>query len=123
MKQSIKQLIYTLILAGIVACLWHLPNPVHAQPMIPASTGQQAVTGSAVTLPTRGTGVVCLKGVPGNALTIYVGLTASVTTSTGYPLAASESLCTQVMNLGSFYVIASSTGSSISWVTFTNGTP
>lgn len=118
-EASMKTVIAVLLLVWTIT-VFTPAGKIHAQPMVPKATGQQAVTASAVALPVQGIGVACLKGVPGNALTVYVGLSSSVTTSNGYPLAASESVCTQVTNLSTFWVIASNTGSSISWITFNN---
>ncbi len=81
-------------------------------------TGQQAVTGSAVVLALPSTLVtVCVQGTPTNTnpSLVYVGNNSSVTTSTGYPLAAGQAVCTPIRNGASIYVIASGTGSSVAW--------
>ena len=79
-------------------------------------TGQQAVTASAVALPTTTMSrPVCLYALPANALTVYFG-PSGVTTSTGFPLAPGASMCgLTVSNLNQLYVIASSTGSSVAY--------
>jgi hypothetical protein len=80
-------------------------------------TGQQAVTTTATAVAYQaGLAVVCLKAVPSNSITIYISNNSSVTTSTGYPLAADDSTCVPVQGkTGLVYVIAASTGASIAW--------
>ena len=82
------------------------------------ASGQQAVTASAVAVAyPAGLAVVCFKAPSTNTspAVIYIGA-SSVTTSTGYPLAASESVCMPVQGkAGLVYVIASGTGSNIAW--------
>jgi hypothetical protein len=73
---------------------------------------QQAVTATAAALPSNSMHGFCVKALPANTLTIYVG-PSGVTTSTGYPLAGGDSICYQVANTNLVYVIAASTGSSI----------
>ena len=73
---------------------------------------QQAVTASAVVLATNTTHGFCVKALPANALTVYVG-PSGVTTGNGYPLAAGDSICYQASNSNLAFVIASSTGSSV----------
>lgn len=103
---------------GTIA-VWY-GGKVHAQSIgIFVAAGQQAVTGTAAALPSQANTVLCVKGVPGNSLTIYIG-GSTVTTSTGYPLAASESACFPIVNANRLYVIASSTGSSIAWFATNN---
>lgn len=78
--------------------------------------GQQAVTAVATALPSKVSTAVCVKVVPGGTQTVFIG-GSTVTTSTGYPLAASESSCFQSNNLNRVYVVAASTGSTIAWFT------
>jgi hypothetical protein len=73
---------------------------------------QQSVTASAVALASNATHNFCVKALPTNSLTVYVGLSA-VTTSTGYPLQAGDWICYQLSNSNLVYVIASATGSSV----------
>lgn len=80
-------------------------------------TGQQAVTGTATKLPNLNTQNVCLKVIPAGTQVVYVGSSAAVTTSTGYPLSAGDSVCMVVNNLNQIYVVATTTGSTMSWVT------
>lgn len=75
---------------------------------------QQAVTGTAAQLPSFVANVTCLKVVPGGTQVVYIG-GPTVTTSTGYPLNASESACFPAVNLNQIYVIAANTGSTVAW--------
>lgn len=76
--------------------------------------GQQTVTASAVVLPTNSTHGVCVKALSTNTIDVFVG-PAGVTTSTGFPLSAGDSACYQLSNTNLLFVIASTTGASISW--------
>lgn len=105
------------VLAGwCVLMVGHLAS----QPQVPKSTGQQGVTSVATALPLQTTGVVCVKAVPGNAATVYVSNLSTVSTTTGYPLNASESLCAQASNLATFYVITATPPTTVAWFTFNN---
>jgi hypothetical protein len=73
---------------------------------------QQAVTASAVVLATNAVHGFCVKALTTNALTVYVG-PSGVSTATGYPLAAGESICYQASNTNLAFVISSNTGSSV----------
>jgi hypothetical protein len=81
------------------------------------ATGQQAVTASAVAVAYQpGLAVACFKAAPGNSIVIYIGNNSSVTTSTGYPLAAGDQTCVPLQGkTGLVYVIASTTGATITW--------
>jgi hypothetical protein len=109
---------------GLALLAWMATHTqvIDAQPMIPNATGQQAVTGTAMALPNQRSGVTCVKADPNNTspAVIYVGLSPSLTTSNGYGLGASESVCTSASNLNTFYVIASGTGATVDWITFNN---
>jgi hypothetical protein len=78
-------------------------------------SGQQAVTGSAVALATHTARAACVKALVGNSINVFVGPTG-ITTSTGYLLAPGESLCLPVTNTNLLFVIASTTGASVSWL-------
>ena len=118
--KTILRLMWLPTLVGIVA-LWMVgpPPQVHAQisSQIGAigSTGQQAVTGSPVALSALPTTVLCLKANPSNAITIYWSTLSTVSTTTGFPLAASETSCVPVSNANLIYVVASTTGARISF--------
>jgi hypothetical protein len=79
-------------------------------------TGQQSVTASAVALPSTSlTRPVCLFAPNTNSTTVYYG-PSGVTTSTGFPLLPGASMCgLTVANLNQIFVIASTTGSSVSY--------
>jgi hypothetical protein len=72
----------------------------------------QSVTASAVALSSNATHTFCIRALPANSLTVYIGL-SGVTTSTGYPLQAGEFVCPQLSNTNLVYVISTSTGSSV----------
>jgi hypothetical protein len=78
--------------------------------------GQQAVTATATSLPsTTLTRPACLVALSSNSLTVYLG-PSGVTSSNGFPLLPGASLCNlSVSNLNQIFVIASSTGSSVTW--------
>jgi hypothetical protein len=91
-----------------------IANTVATQPAGFGSlvSAQQAVTASAVALPSNAVHGFCVKALPGNTITVYVG-PSGVTTSTGYPLIAEDSVCYQLSNTNLVYVIASTTGASV----------
>lgn len=78
------------------------------------TTGQQAVTATATVLPTNTAKQVCVKALTANGLTVYLG-PSGVTTATGMELAAGDARCLSVDNSNRVFVIASSTGSSVSF--------
>jgi hypothetical protein len=73
---------------------------------------QASVTATAAALASNATHSFCVKALPTNSLTVYIGL-SGVTTSTGYPLQPGDWFCYQLSNTNLVYVIASSTGSSV----------
>ena len=73
---------------------------------------QQAVTASAVVLATNAVHGFCVKALAANSITVYVG-PSGVSTATGYPLAAGDSICYQASNTNLAFIIASSTGASV----------
>jgi hypothetical protein len=78
-------------------------------------SGQQAVTAAAVALATNASKNVCLKALIGNTINVYAGPTG-VTISTGMELAPGDAVCLPVNNSNLLYVIASTTGASVSWI-------
>jgi hypothetical protein len=92
----------------------NLTTPLNTQPAGFASlvAFQQAVTASAVVLASNATHGFCVKALPTNAITVFIGPTG-VTTGTGYPLAAGDSVCYQLSNTNLAFVIASTTGASV----------
>jgi hypothetical protein len=78
--------------------------------------GQQAVTGSAVALPTVSVRQVCVTHIEGGSVnTIFVGPTG-VTTANGFPLVSGATACLPVDNVNDLFVIASGVGSSVAYV-------
>ena len=77
-------------------------------------TGQQAVTATATVLPSSAGKVVCMKVKDGGTQTIYYGPTG-ITTSTGMELLVGESVCRSLDNSNRIFVIAGSTGSTVSF--------
>jgi len=82
------------------------------------TSGQQSVTMSAANLGSHAAKAVCVHGLIGNALNIYAGA-SGVTTSTGMEIPPGQGYCWNVSNSNLIYVIATGTGSGVSW-TVTN---
>lgn len=78
-------------------------------------SGQQAVTGSAVALASNATKSVCVKANLANTINVYVG-PSGVSTSTGLELPPGGGACILVTNTNLLYVVASTTGASVSWL-------
>jgi hypothetical protein len=78
--------------------------------------GQQAVTATAAALPsavlTQG---VIITALSTNVISIFVG-GVSVTDSTGVELQPGAALSVAISNLNKLYVIASTTGATITWI-------
>ena len=77
-------------------------------------SGQQAVTGTAAALATQAVKQACVKALKGNVINVYVG-PSGVSDATGYELAPDEAVCLPVNNVNLIYVIARTTGASVSW--------
>lgn len=78
-----------------------------------------AVGVTAVQLTTSGNvnGGVCVKAlVPGQ--TLYLGVSAAVTTATGWPMTDNESLCLEVNNANQLWAIASAAAQSVAVLPF-----
>ena len=82
------------------------------------NSNQQAVTGSAVALPTNTSKNVCVHALIGNTINVYAG-PAGVTTATGMEIPPGQNFCWELNNTNLIYVIASTTGAGVSW-TLTN---
>lgn len=80
-------------------------------------SGQQAVTASAVALASNACKKVRVKSLQANNIPIYVGPTG-ITTSTGYELGPGESIEVELSNTNLVFVIASTTGASVSWLAY-----
>lgn len=77
-------------------------------------SGQQAVTATATALPANASKQVCVKALVANGLTVYIG-PSGTSTSTGMELSAGDVQCLSVSNSNLIFVVASSTGSSVSF--------
>jgi len=77
--------------------------------------GQQAVTATAAALAsnslTRG---LCVQALSTNTISVFVG-PSGVTTSTGIELPPKASYCPALSNSNELYVVASTTGASVTW--------
>ena len=78
------------------------------------TSGQQAVTGTAANLGTAAARSVCVHALITNAINVYAGATG-VTTSTGMEMPPGSAYCWTVNNTSLIYVVASTTGASISF--------
>ena len=83
------------------------------------ATGQQAVTTSAVALPSVSAGAgdgieVILSALKANAASVFYG-PAGVTDATGAELPPGASVKFRISNLDLIFVIAAATGNSVSW--------
>jgi len=110
------------LLAGITVVIlvvvWGVVIPlkqVRAQSVGYVGSGQQAVTATAAVLSGMSYGTACVKALKGNTINVYLG-GYGVTDSTGMELAPGDSYCSLAANPGTFYVIASTTGASVSWI-------
>jgi hypothetical protein len=78
-------------------------------------SGQQAVTASAVALSnvtlTKG---ICVEALSTNSISVFIG-PSTVSTTTGIELPAKASYCVSVSNANQLFVIASTTGASVTW--------
>jgi hypothetical protein len=77
-------------------------------------SGQQAVTGTAAALASHAARSVCIVALLANTIPVYVGA-SGVTTSTGMQLSPGQGVCQPVSNVNLVYVVASTTGASVSW--------
>lgn len=84
-------------------------------PVVPILAGQQAVTASAVALPSHVLAKgVCVEALSTNTISVFVGPTGT-TIATGIELAAGSSYCPPVSNSNAIFVVASTTGASVTW--------
>ena len=103
------------LILATVAILTLPPRHAQAQAIGYVTSGQQAVTGTAALITGTSYGNICIKALAGNSINVYLG-GPGVTTSTGMELAAGNSYCSP-SNQSEFYIVASTTGASISWIT------
>jgi hypothetical protein len=104
-----------LILLAVIVDVTSHPKPAHAQAIGYVQSGQQAVTANAVVVSGISYGTVCIKALAGNTINVYLG-GPGVTDSTGMELAPGNAYCAPAVNVNPFYVIASTTGASVSWI-------
>jgi hypothetical protein len=110
-----SSLLLLLLILLVTAILTSPPRPAQAQAVGYVKTGQQAVTATAAQVTGISYGTVCIKGLKANSISVYLG-GAGVTTSTGMELAPGDIPYCATVNAGQFYVIASTTGASVSWI-------
>jgi hypothetical protein len=110
-----KLLIPTVLAAIAIVALLSRIAPVHAQANNTVTAGQQAVTGTAAALPSNAAHNGCVQALGANTINVYVG-PSTVTTANGFPLAPGQTVCEPVNNIGTLYVIASTTGASVAWI-------
>jgi hypothetical protein len=82
------------------------------------TSGITAVTATAGNLGTATAKNVCVHALVANTINVYAGA-SGVTDATGMEIAPGQGYCWQVSNTNLIYVIASTTGASVSW-TLTN---
>lgn len=64
----------------------------------------------------RGNAGVIVKALPGNTATVYVGGDATVTSSTGFPLAAGDAITLPVDDPSRVYAVAASGTQALAWI-------
>jgi hypothetical protein len=78
-------------------------------------SGQSAVTGTAAALTGQAlTKGVCVEALSTNTISVYIG-PSGVTTSTGIEVPAGSGFCIAVSNTNILYVVASTTGATVTW--------
>lgn len=94
-----------------------VPQGVYMEGLGTLLNGQQAVTGTAAALPSNTTKFVCVRALIANTINVYVGTTTVTTSGStgGFELPPGQGQCFQVGNSNQLYVIASTTGASVSW--------
>ena len=114
MKKT-RLVVASLLIVAAIVFVSFPSRPARAQTIGIVKTGQQAVTASAAQLTGTTYGTLCIKALSTNSISVFIG-GPGVTTSTGFELTPTEvPFCTQV-NTGQFYVVASGTGASVSWI-------
>jgi hypothetical protein len=99
---------------------WKVDGSAVTQPVQPVGNGailsnQQAVTGTAAALATNACRKALIKALAANTINVYVG-PSGVTIATGFELAPGESVSLDISNTNLAFVIASTTGASVSWI-------
>jgi hypothetical protein len=78
------------------------------------SAGQTAVTATAAALGSNSTKQVCIEALSTNSISVFIG-GSGVTTSTGFELKAGAGKCMPLTNTNQIYVVASTTGATVTW--------
>jgi hypothetical protein len=78
-------------------------------------SNQQAVTATAAALASNACRKALIKALVANSINVYVG-PSGITTSTGYELGPGEAVTLDITNTNLVFVIASTTGASVSWI-------
>lgn len=115
MRLAIGRFLLAVLMIGALAGVFYDVKTTRAQNNGTVNTGQQSVTGTAAAVSGPGAGTICIKALAGNSINVYVG-NSGVTTSTGMELAAGNAYCAPTANANNFYVVASTTGASVSWI-------
>lgn len=110
MSRLLKVVGLLLILAGL-----DLRSQSGITGNIQVYNGQQAITGTAAALANQPLKTICIKALHANTIPVYVG-NASVTTGNGMELQPDQSYCQAVVNANQFYIVATTTGASVSWL-------
>lgn len=111
----LKNPVYRTVVLLLILFVLVMAHHTQAQGNGTLATGQQAVTATAAALTGPGAGTICIKALAGNSINIYLG-GAGVTDATGMELAAGNAYCAPTSHANNFYVIASTTGASVSWI-------
>ena len=79
-------------------------------------TGQQTATTTAANLgantPIKS---ICVKALDGNAVALYVG-GSNVSTANGMELIKDQSVCLNILNLNSVFIVTGSSTPAVSWI-------
>jgi hypothetical protein len=88
--------------------------PVQVYGNTTLASGQQAVTATAAALTSQVSKQACVHALSTNTISVFIG-PGGVTTSTGLELVPDEAVCLPVANLNEIYVVASTTGATVTW--------
>lgn len=102
------------LIVAVAVILILRPPRVQAQSSGYVKSGQQAVTGTAALVTGISYGTVCIKALSTNTISVFLG-GSGVTDATGMELAPDDAYCMPTNN-SPFFVIASTTGASVSWI-------
>lgn len=107
--------IFVLLVLTMAAILNSPPRKAEAATGY-VKAGQQAVTATTALVTGMSYGTACVKALNANTINVYLG-GPGVTTATGMELAPGNAYCALEVNSNPFYVVAGSTGASVSWIT------